>query len=319
MVPVWEVWHAPHGGLVGLIILPQMPHSTPPAAPASKGMIALLIVAGMLCVAAVVWFILSGREGAPPETLPEAAAKPKPLAAAVQRKATNPSLAAEDATPRTAPRTAANPTAAQAGTPLLANTWTWQFDGVEPRTLKFLADGTLLQTRFTGTYEVQGGTQVLVRKSGEAQPAVLNFRADWSGFAGLDFDGKRVIRGERIPPVARFDSPWSLAGAARQEAFKAVLCGTEWTWERLGAATQPFYFDPGGEVRHRDFAATWTIGEEDAVILEMRGGQTAVLALDPNLAGWQGTDFDGKRLVWGRAVRAVSEKSPAAPSSAGEL
>lgn len=96
--------------------------------------------------------------------------------------------------------------------------------------------------------------------------------------------------------------------------------------ERLGAPTQPFRFDRGGEVRHPDFAATWAIGDADAVILTASDGQAAVLALDLQLAGWQGTDFDGKRLVWGRALRpakavapgASNEDSAAAPARARE-
>ena len=171
------------------------------------------MVAGLLGAVAIGFYLLSDRAPSLPTTtrVPEQRSDP------VEKH--TPGLAG-----------AQGPAERISAKSLSGRTWAWQFEGIEPQTVRFLTDGTVMQTYFIESYVLRGEQQVVVSLKGEAIPAVLTFKGDGSGFEGVHFDGQRVIWGVKVEPAGHFPDA------------RSALLGSEWTWERSGAAPVPFRF-----------------------------------------------------------------------------
>jgi hypothetical protein len=92
--------------------------------------------------------------------------------------------------------------------------------------------------------------------------------------------------------------------------FRKLLTRAQWSWEHKAPFTpHPIVFRNDGTVEQfHGWTAKWTITGEHEVTVTFNGKQ-AVLQFDREIANFRGTDFDGHRSIWGKAIEKKNESA----------
>lgn len=172
---------------------------------------------------------------------------------------------------------------------LTRSPWSWQ----TPRgtsVIEFAADGTCYHTRFNGSYELRGGSRLLVHMQSRDQELVVDLEK--GEFTGHDKVLQQAITGRRMA-VGESSSPKKV-----HDAQVDKLARTPWTWETAMGRTT-IRFEKNHTCTHTNFTGTFETQPDDTILIKMPKKEQ-VLIFDFARGEYSGYDLGLKQKITGK-------------------